>query len=64
VGIIYKDALGTFTLYTTDTDWANPTGSKTCTKLPIKVKINWEGREEKFYGLKKLQFHAQNKDIS
>jgi spore coat protein CotH len=63
VGIRYKGALGTFSPCTSGTDWANPTGSKTCTKLSIKVKINWEGREEKFYGLKKLQFHAQNNDI-
>ncbi len=43
---------------------ANPSGYKTCTKLSMKVKINWEGRDEKFYKLKKLQFHSQNGDPS
>ena len=30
----------------------------------MKVKINWEGREEKFFGLKKIQLHSQNLDDS
>ena len=28
----------------------------------MKVKINWMGRDERFYDLKKLQFHSQNLD--
>ena len=49
---------------TSGADWANPSGRKICTKLSMKVKINWEGREEKFFGLKKIQLHSQNLDDS
>ena len=64
VGIRYKGSIGGFVNCVSGSDWANPSGYKTCTKLSMKVKINWEGREEKFYGLKKLQFHSQNLDDS
>jgi len=64
VGIRYKGSIGAYVGCLSGTDWANPSGRKTCTKLSMKVKINWEGREEKFYGLKKLQFHSQNNDDS
>ena len=64
VGIRYKGSVGAFVGCLTGLDWANPSGSKTCTKLSMKVKTNWEGREEKFYGLNKLQFHAMNLDDS
>ena len=64
VGIRYKGSIGAFLGCVSGTNWANPSGSKTCTKLSMKVKINWEGREEKFFGLKKLQFHSQNNDDS
>ena len=29
----------------------------------MKIKINWKG-DNKFYGMKKLQFHSQNLDKS
>lgn len=64
VGIRYKGSIGAFVDCLSGTNWANPSGYKTCTKLSMKVKINWEGREEKFYGVKKLQFHSQNLDPS
>ena len=64
VGIRYKGSIGAYVGCVSGTDWANPSGRKTCTKLSMKVKINWEGREEKFFGLKKLQFHSQNNDDS
>jgi len=64
VGIKYKGSVGGFVGCVSGSDWANPSGYKTCTKLSMKVKINWEGRDEKFYGLKKLQFHSQNLDDS
>jgi len=60
VGIRYKGSVGAFVGCTSGPDFANPSGRKTCTKLSMKVKINWEGREEQFYKLKKLQFHSQN----
>lgn len=64
VGIRYKGSVGAFVNCLSGGDWANPSGYKTCTKLSMKVKINWEGRDEKFYGLKKLQLHSQNLDDS
>jgi hypothetical protein len=64
VGVRYKGSVGAYVNCLSGTDWANPSGYKTCTKLSMKVKINWEGREEKFYKLKKLQFHSQNNDES
>lgn len=64
VGIRYKGSIGAFVGCVSGTNWTNPSGEKTCSKLSMKVKINWEGREEQFYGLKKLQFHSQNNDDS
>ena len=64
VGIRYKGSIGGFVGCVSGSDWTNPSGRKTCTKLSMKVKINWEGREDHFYGLKKLQFHSQNLDPS
>ncbi len=64
VGIRYKGSIGAFIGCLTGRDWANPSGSKTCTKLSMKVKINWNDPEARFYGLKKLQFHSQNNDDS
>ena len=64
VGIRYKGSIGAFVGCLSDRDWTNPSGFKICSKLSMKVKINWEGRDEKFYGLKKLQLHSQNQDDS
>lgn len=64
IGIRYKGSIGAFVDCVSGTDWANPSGYKTCTKLSMKIKINWEGREEKFYGLKKIQLHSMNNDKS
>ncbi len=64
VGVRYKGSIGAFVNCLSGTNWSNPSGYKTCTKLSMKVKINWEGRTEEFYNLKKLQFHAQNLDDS
>ena len=64
VGIRYKGSIGAFVGCTSGLGWTNPSGSKTCTKLSMKIKTNWEGREDKFYGLNKLQFHSMNLDDS
>ncbi len=64
VGIRYKGSIGAFVGCVSGINWADPSGRKTCTKLSMKIKINWEGREEKFYGLNKLQFHSMNQDDS
>jgi hypothetical protein len=62
VGIRYKGSIGGFVGCVSGSDWANPSGHKTCPKLSMKVKINWEGSDTKFYKLKKLQFHSMNLD--
>lgn len=64
VGVRYKGSIGAYVDCTSGSDWANPSGYKTCTKLSMKIKINWEGREDRFYKLKKLQFHSMNNDPS
>ena len=62
IGIRYKGSYGAWVGCVEN--WWEPSGKKICTKLSTKVKINWMGRDERFYGLKKLQFHAQNLDPS
>lgn len=64
IGIRYKGSVGAFVNCVSGNNWADPSGYKTCTKLSMKVKINWKDREEKFYKLRKLQFHSQNNDPS
>ena len=64
VGIRYKGSIGAFVGCVDGPNVFEPSGKKICTKLSMKVKINWNGREERFYGLKKLQFHSQNLDPS
>ena len=62
VGVRYKGSIGAYVGCLSGDTWWNPSGYKTCTKLSMKIKINWEGRDEKFYGLKKLQLHSMNLD--
>jgi hypothetical protein len=62
VGIRYKGSIGAFVNCLSGRDVFNPSGSKTCVKLSMKIKINWNDTDDTFYGVKKLQFHAQNLD--
>ncbi len=64
VGIRYKGTIGAYAGCLSGTDWTRPSGYKTCAKLSMQVKINWEGRKERFFDLNKLQFHSQNYDKS
>ena len=61
VGIRYKGSHGA---WVGCVDGADRSGAKTCTKLSMKVKINWgeEHAERLFYDVRKLQFHAVNND--
>ena len=61
VGIRYKGSVGAW-VGCVSGDFFQAEGEKTCTKLSMKVKINWEDTDDTFYGLKKLQFHSQNLD--
>ncbi|MDH5674881.1 MAG: CotH kinase family protein [Myxococcales bacterium] len=58
VGIRYKGSIGAFRRC------VDAGGKKTCQKLSTKVKFNWKDPDAKFYGLRKLQFHAMNNDPS
>lgn len=64
VGLRYKGSIGAFVNCLSGSDFFEPSGFKTCQKLSMKVKINWENSSDKFYGLKKLQFHSMNNDPS
>ncbi len=64
VGIRYKGSIGAFVGCVSGSNWFEPSGYKTCPKLSMKIKINWENSSDKFYGLKKLQFHSMNQDPS
>lgn len=62
VGIRYKGSVGAFIGCLTGGNPMEPSGAKSCTKLSMKVKINWDGADTEFYGVRKLQFHSQNLD--
>ncbi|MBA4851617.1 CotH kinase family protein [Emticicia sp. BO119] len=64
VGVRYKGSVGAFAGCLSDPDWGHPAGRKVCEKLSMQIKINWNGRKERFFDLNKLQFHAQNYDKS
>ena len=64
VGVRYKGSVGAWVGCVDGPNPFEPSGKKICTKLSMKVKINWKGRDERFYDLKKLQFHSQNLDPS
>ncbi len=64
VGIRYKGSIGAFVDCLSGGNWSRPSGSKTCTKLSMKIKINWNGSDNKFFGMKKMQFHSMNLDDS
>ncbi len=63
VGIRYKGSIGAFAPCTAGFS-GSKFGAKSCPKLSMKVKINWEDPEARLFGLKKLQFHAMNQDSS
>ena len=64
IGMRYKGSVGAFVNCLSGSDIFNPSGSKICTKLSIKLKMNWLESSNKFFGLKKLQFHSMNLDQS
>lgn len=69
VGIRYKGSIGAFVGCLSNPDFSRPSGSKTCTKLSMKVKVDRDAdgvdhRDRTFYGLRRLQFHSMNGDAS
>ena len=57
VGIRYKGSVGAWVGGLSGFDWVNPSGHKIGTKLSMKIKINWNGLDQRFYGLNKIQLH-------
>jgi len=64
VGIRYKGSVGAFVGCVDGPELFDPSGAKTCPKLSMKVKINWENPDDEFLGVRKLQFHSMNLDPS
>ena len=64
VGIRYKGSVGAWVGCLAGGSLFEPDGEKTCTKLSMKVKINWKDSAKTFWGVKKLQFHSMNLDPS
>jgi spore coat protein CotH len=64
VGIRYKGSVGAWAGGLSGFDWTHPSGHKICTKLSMKIKINWKESDHKFYGLNKIQLHSQKLDPS
>ena len=64
VGIRYKGSIGAWVGCLSDPDWTDPSGHKVCTKLSVKVKVNWDDSNREFHGLRRLQLHSMNLDPS
>ena len=62
VGIRYKGSVGKWVGCVGEGEIFADGGAKACTKLSMKVKINWDDPDAEFFGLRKLQFHSQNLD--
>ena len=62
IGVRYKGSVGAFLFCTDGPNPFMPSGAKTCTKLSMKLKINWDDSDAEFYGVKKVQLHSQNLD--
>ncbi len=65
VGIRYKGSYGAWVFCTANSTPQNPLGvggAKTCPKLSMKVSFNRIDPNGRFFGLKKLLFHAMNHD--
>lgn len=64
VGIRYKGSVGAFLGCVDGPNPFEPSGPKTCPKLSMKIKVNWEDSKTEFFGQRRLQFHSMNRDAS
>ncbi|MEN9507266.1 MAG: hypothetical protein RI958_3192 [Actinomycetota bacterium] len=62
IGVRYKGSVGAFVGCTASPSMLAPTGPKTCTKLSMKLKIDWDDPDREFFGQRRIQLHAQNLD--
>ena len=60
----YKGRIGAFAFCLDGATPFTPEGAKTCPKLSMKIKINWNDSNDEFLGVRKLQFHSMNRDDS
>ena len=64
IGIRYKGSVGAFIGCTAGPNPFEASGAKSCTKLSMKLKINWDDPDLEFYGVRRVQLHALNLDAS
>ncbi len=64
VGLRYKGSIGAFVGCVDGPNLFDPSGAKSCTKLSMKVRINWNDGDDEFFGVRKLQLHSMNLDPS
>ena len=62
VGVRYKGSIGAFIGCVDGPDPFTPSGAKTCTKLSLKLKMNWSDPDTEFYGVRTVQLHSLNFD--
>ncbi len=62
IGVRYKGSVGAFIGCVDGPDPFNPSGKKTCTKLSLKLKVNWSDPDTEFYGVRTVQLHSLNFD--
>jgi MYXO-CTERM domain-containing protein len=64
VGVRYKGSVGAFMGCTAGGNPFDPSGPKICPKINFKVSFNEYDPDGRFFGVKKLLFHAMNQDDS
>lgn len=64
IGVRYKGSVGAFLFCTDGPNLLQPSGAKNCTKLSMKLKMNWDNSDDTFYEVKKVQLHSQNIDAT
>lgn len=64
IGIRYKGSVGAFIGCTAGPNPFEASGAKSCTKLSMKLKINWDDPDAEFYGVRRVQLHSLNLDTS
>ncbi len=64
IGVRYKGSVGSFLGCTVSPNPFEPTGPKSCTKLSLKLKFNWEDPDTTFYGERRINLQALNLDTS
>lgn len=62
IGVRYKGSVGAFVGCTDSPNPLAAEGPKSCTKLSMKLSINWTDPDAEFYGVKKVLLHSQNLD--